>query len=56
MMDMELESELADVVGPDMLCTDPEESKRRTSNTLGIELPILGIIYRSNPSRTYMGS
>jgi 4-cresol dehydrogenase (hydroxylating) len=38
-------SELEDLVGPGLLCTDPEEIRRKTGHTLGLERAVLGLIY-----------
>jgi 4-cresol dehydrogenase (hydroxylating) len=37
-------SELEGLLGPGLLCTDPEEIRRKTGNTLGLERPVMGII------------
>jgi len=37
-------SELESLVGPGLLCTDPEEIRRKTGNTLGLARRVLGII------------
>ena len=45
MLSEEVVRELDRVVGPERLCTDPEEVRRKTCNTLGLERRSLGIIY-----------
>jgi 4-cresol dehydrogenase (hydroxylating) len=38
-------AELERIVGPERLCTDPDEVGQKTNNTLGLKRQILGIIY-----------
>jgi 4-cresol dehydrogenase (hydroxylating) len=45
MLNEEVVRELERVVGQELLCADPEEVRRRTCNTLGLERRNLGIIY-----------
>ena len=45
MLNEQAVSELEGLVGPALLCTDPEEVRRKTGNTLGLERRVLGIIY-----------
>jgi 4-cresol dehydrogenase (hydroxylating) len=45
MLNEEVVRELERVVGPELLCVDPEEVRRRTCNTLGLERRNLGIVY-----------
>ena len=45
MLSEEVVRELERVVGPERLCADPEEVRRRICNTLGLERRSLGIIY-----------
>lgn len=44
-MIQEILDELEHIAGADNLCTDADEVRRRTGNTLGLEREILGIIY-----------
>jgi len=44
-MEDEAIGELERIVGPERLCTDPDEIERKTKNTLGLTRGILGIIY-----------
>jgi 4-cresol dehydrogenase (hydroxylating) len=45
MLNEEVVRELERIVGAERLCADPEEVRRRTCNTLGLERRSLGIIY-----------
>ena len=45
MLNEEVVRELEGVVGPELLCANPEEVRRRTCNTLGLERRSLWIIY-----------
>ena len=45
MMNEQAVRELEGLVGPELLCMDPEEIRRKTGNTLGLERRVLAIVY-----------